>query len=56
MPQIIKLHVRLLYDSFQKRCKITTFLEYLQVFEQKNVIFADFRLVSALLQYMTNIC
>jgi hypothetical protein len=56
MPQIIKLRVRHLYDSFQKRCKITTFLEYMQVFEQKNVFFADFLLVSALLQYMINIC
>ena len=32
MPLIIKLRVRHLYDSFPKRCKITTFLEYTQVF------------------------
>lgn len=32
MPLTIKLRVRHLCDSFQKRCKITTFLEYMQIF------------------------
>lgn len=47
MPLIIKLRVRHLYDSFQKRCKITTFLEYMQVFEQNNAKFLHFPPIKA---------
>ena len=36
MPLIIELRVCHLCDSFQKRCKITTFLEYMQIFNKKN--------------------
>ena len=42
MPLIIEPGVCHLCDLFQKRCKITTFLEYMQVFGAKNVIFLYF--------------
>jgi hypothetical protein len=36
MPLIIELRVCHFIDLFQKRGKFTTFLEYMQAFEQKN--------------------